>query len=245
VSSSTLITLDPRNQSLAQISRSTIVGVSELLKSSSVLPLALKADSDATVEIGTTKRSRAMRANIGNLVALSFQYLRISNPFLSSSLSCDKYLSSSDLEVGNREWVSVSGFSFLGLVGSGDCGIIRADLVTRDPGRIGGDCGGKLVYFPVNPLQSSRDPLVTKSTLNGIVGVRDYGVWTRAGRSLFGMWNGFRFGYSIKLNPQPSTEFHKNANQNRKPKNCNFSLVRCTVRFSVLTCPVLPGIRDI
>jgi hypothetical protein len=54
VSSSTLITLDPRNQSLAQISRSTIVGVSELLKSSSVLPLALKADSDATVEIGTT-----------------------------------------------------------------------------------------------------------------------------------------------------------------------------------------------
>jgi hypothetical protein len=24
---------------------------------------------------------------------------------------------------------------------------------------------GKLVYFPLNPLQSSRDPLVTKSTL--------------------------------------------------------------------------------
>jgi hypothetical protein len=28
---------------------------------------------------------------------------------------------------------------------------------------------GKLVYFPLNPLQSSRDPLVTKSTLNGII----------------------------------------------------------------------------
>jgi hypothetical protein len=25
---------------------------------------------------------------------------------------------------------------------------------------------GKLVHFPLNPLQSSRDPLVTKSTLN-------------------------------------------------------------------------------
>jgi hypothetical protein len=24
---------------------------------------------------------------------------------------------------------------------------------------------GKLVYFPLNPLQSSRDPLITKSTL--------------------------------------------------------------------------------
>jgi hypothetical protein len=24
---------------------------------------------------------------------------------------------------------------------------------------------GKLVHFPLNPLQSSRDPLVTKSTL--------------------------------------------------------------------------------
>jgi hypothetical protein len=27
---------------------------------------------------------------------------------------------------------------------------------------------GKLVYFPLNPLQSSRDPLVTKSTLSEI-----------------------------------------------------------------------------
>lgn len=32
------------------------------------------------------------------------------------------------------------------------------DLVTRDHGGL----KGKLVYFPLNPLQSPRDPLVTK-----------------------------------------------------------------------------------
>lgn len=97
--SSMLTTLDPRIQSLAQIRRSTIVGVSELLKSSRTRPPVLKADSEATVEIGIAKRSRAMRDSIGNLLALPFQYLRMSNPSLSSSLSSEKYLSSSDLVV--------------------------------------------------------------------------------------------------------------------------------------------------
>jgi ferredoxin len=44
-----------------------------------------------------------------------------------------------------------------------NCLTFRADLVTRDPGRI----EGKLVHFSLNPLQSSRDPLVTKSILTG------------------------------------------------------------------------------
>ena len=97
--SSTLMKSDPRIQSFVQIRRSTIAGVSELLNSSSVLPPALKADSEATDEIGIAKRSRAMRDIIGNLVALSYQYLRISKPFLSSSLSSKRYLSNSDLTV--------------------------------------------------------------------------------------------------------------------------------------------------
>jgi hypothetical protein len=49
--SSTLMKSDPRIQSFVQIRRSTIAGVSELLNSSSVLPPALKADSEATDEI--------------------------------------------------------------------------------------------------------------------------------------------------------------------------------------------------
>jgi hypothetical protein len=42
---------------------------------------------------------------------------------------------------------------------------LRASLVVRDHGEIGGDWWGKLVYFPLNPLQSLRDTIVTKSTL--------------------------------------------------------------------------------
>jgi hypothetical protein len=35
----------------------------------------------------------------------------------------------------------------------------------RGSGEVWRGLRGKLVYFPLDPLQSSRDPLVTKSTL--------------------------------------------------------------------------------
>ena len=53
----------PNNQSLEQIIASTISGLSELRYWSRTLPPTLKADSDATVEIGMLKMSHAMAAS--------------------------------------------------------------------------------------------------------------------------------------------------------------------------------------
>ncbi|WVZ49310.1 hypothetical protein U9M48_000679 [Paspalum notatum var. saurae] len=53
-------------------------------------PPVLKADPDATVDIGIASRSRAIRDNIENLLALSFHHFRVSKSFLSSSFSSAK-----------------------------------------------------------------------------------------------------------------------------------------------------------
>jgi len=54
-------------------------GDNELLNVSNTRPLLLKADSEATVEIGMANTSRAIAARIGYFGALTFHQLRCQN----------------------------------------------------------------------------------------------------------------------------------------------------------------------
>lgn len=51
---------EARSQSYAQIRASTIVGVKKVRKESRTRPHVLKADSEATVDTGTARKSRAI-----------------------------------------------------------------------------------------------------------------------------------------------------------------------------------------
>lgn len=72
-------------------------GVSEVLKSSRIRPVVLKTDSEATVETGIARISRANWDNTGNLEELTFHHARMSNLLSSGSVSSERYFSSSDL----------------------------------------------------------------------------------------------------------------------------------------------------
>jgi hypothetical protein len=60
-------------------------GVKDVLKSSRTRPPVENADSDATVEIGIARTSRAKHANTGNLDELTFHQANMSNFGPSSS----------------------------------------------------------------------------------------------------------------------------------------------------------------
>jgi hypothetical protein len=89
---------EARNQSWPQTSSSILSSLKELLTGFSVLPLVLKVNSEATIEIGTTKISRVNQARIRNFGAFSFHHAIISNSSskLVSSSASEKYSSISD-----------------------------------------------------------------------------------------------------------------------------------------------------
>ena len=82
--------VDFLSQSCEQIKDSTNWGVRELLKESSTLPPVLKADSEAMVEMGTAKTSRAKHERIENLSLLSFHSLNMLNVPSSSRTDSDR-----------------------------------------------------------------------------------------------------------------------------------------------------------
>ena len=63
---------EARNQSCKHINASTFFGVNRLLKSNIILLPILKADSDVTVDAGTTKTSRAIWERLGYSTELLF-----------------------------------------------------------------------------------------------------------------------------------------------------------------------------
>jgi hypothetical protein len=83
----------------------------ELLTGLRVLPIVLKVDSEATVEIGTTKMPRVNRAKIGYLGAFSFHHERMSNcaSTLASSRGADRYSSIFDF-VGSTVFIPLKKF---------------------------------------------------------------------------------------------------------------------------------------
>ena len=66
------------NQSWAQIKASKVLGLSLFRYGDKCLPPVLKADSEATVEIGTTKISLATCCKTGYLIPLVLHQARIS-----------------------------------------------------------------------------------------------------------------------------------------------------------------------
>lgn len=72
-------------------------GVRELLNSSKTRPPLLKADYDATSDIGIAKTSLAKCDKTGNLQELNYHHSRMSNLLLPSSFSSERHFSSSDL----------------------------------------------------------------------------------------------------------------------------------------------------
>ena len=86
-SASTFMRFEPRNQSCAHIKHWSVNGDKELLKSSRTRPLVLKADSEATVDMGIANISLAMHERIGKRGELHFHQERMSKPLTSSSVS--------------------------------------------------------------------------------------------------------------------------------------------------------------
>ena len=82
-------------QSCKHINASTTLGVKELLYASKIHPPILKADSDATMDIGTAKISRAMCERIGNLAVFSFHQSEMLKSSESSCKTSSKYTSTS------------------------------------------------------------------------------------------------------------------------------------------------------
>ena len=86
-----------RIQSCVHMRASAIFGLSELWKESSTQLPALKADSDATVYIGTARTSFAVKKSTLYFDLVVFHQYKISKPSSSSfSQSSTKYLSNSD-----------------------------------------------------------------------------------------------------------------------------------------------------
>ncbi|KAL4561799.1 hypothetical protein LXL04_033973 [Taraxacum kok-saghyz] len=83
-------------QSWVQMSAWTTLGLKEVLYESRTLPLVLKVDSDATVEMGTASISRAICERTGKRLLLIFHHINIQNPLESAIFSSVKYFSSSN-----------------------------------------------------------------------------------------------------------------------------------------------------
>lgn len=63
----------------------------ELLKVSNTRPLLLKADSEATMEIGMTNTSRAITARVGYFGTLTFHQFKMSKSIIFTSHPSNKY----------------------------------------------------------------------------------------------------------------------------------------------------------
>ena len=95
----------PNNQSLRQITPSTMSGFKELWKASSTLPLTLNADSDTTVDSGTVKISCVSFESKGYRPWFILQYPRTSKTSTRGSLVSSKYISNSVLKTDPNSWL--------------------------------------------------------------------------------------------------------------------------------------------
>lgn len=84
-----------RSQSRVQIRHLIVLSPKELLYESNTLPLVLKTDSGAIVEIGIANKSLTIRDKIGNLELFTFSQVSRSKLTLvsKSSTLLPKYLS--------------------------------------------------------------------------------------------------------------------------------------------------------